>query len=218
MEQTEISDEKGHPAKKVIGEKGSRYQDKKTKAQYLITAVGKNRAVKYMKGRKSAKTAAIPAALTIGGKTYRVTAIATRAFAGNTKLRKVNIGTNVKMIGKKAFYGCKNLKKVKMGRNVESIQAEAFRKCTSLTLITLPKKLKKIGDCAFRQCRRLRYIMVKSAKLQGKHLGRNLFGGGYPYPRVKTHKRLWKKYAGFFLSRGLSGKALFVINPVRLVI
>ena len=41
----------------------------------------------------------VPASVTVGGKTYKVTAIAKNALKGNKKITKVTIGKNVKKIG-----------------------------------------------------------------------------------------------------------------------
>ena len=70
----------------------------------------------------------------------------------------------------------------------------------------------------FYGCKKLRYIYVKSKKLTENNIGGQAFGGGYHSPRVKTAKNIWKQYSNVFLLRGMSKKALFVIDPVKLVI
>ena len=133
-------------------------------------------------------------------------------------MKNVSIGGNVKKVGKGAFDGCKKLKKVTLGKNVAAIEANAFRGCSDLTMVTIPSKVKKIGSKAFYQCRNLRYIMVKTNKLTPKSIGKNAFSGGYRLPRVKTDKKIWRKYSRIFLKSGISRKALFIIDPVKLVI
>jgi hypothetical protein len=54
----------------------------------------------------------IPESVTISGKSYKVVSVADSAFAGQTKIKSVVIGKNVKKIGKKAFYKCTNLQKI----------------------------------------------------------------------------------------------------------
>ena len=76
----------------------------------------------------------------------------------------------------------------------------------------------KIGDKAFYQCKNLRYILVKTNKLTAQNVGNNAFGRGAAKLRVKTDKNKWKLYAQIFMSRGMSNKALFIIDPVKLVI
>lgn len=65
-----------------------------------------------------APTITIPEKVTINGITYQVTSIVDSAFAGNKKMTKLTIGSNIKTIGKKAFYKCAKLETVKLGKNV----------------------------------------------------------------------------------------------------
>ncbi len=199
--------------------KGSKVRDKKTKAVYQVTGVGSNKAVEYIRGtQKNRKNAIIPTTVRLQGNTFKVTSIGKNAFKGNKKLKNVSIGGNVKKVGKSAFDGCKKLKKVTLGKNVAAIGANAFRGCSDLTMVTIPSKVKKIGAKAFYQCRNLRFIMVKTNKLTPKSIGKNAFSGGYRLPRVKTDKKIWRKYSRIFLKSGISRKALFIIDPVKLVI
>ena len=80
-----------------------------TSADYVKTG---SDTVRYDATNVSSKatTAKVPATVKIGGKTYRVTTIAAGAFAGNTKLKSVTVGSNVKTIKSGAFKGCTNLK------------------------------------------------------------------------------------------------------------
>ena len=69
-------------------------------------------AVRYEKtgvGDKTTK-AVVPATVKIGGKTYKVTSIAPKAFANQKKLKSLTIGKNVKKIGSEALSGCTKLK------------------------------------------------------------------------------------------------------------
>lgn len=100
---------------------------------------------------------------------------------------------------------------------VVSIGKKAFYKNKKLQLVTIGKNVTKIGARAFYGCSNLRYVMVKSNKLLTKNVGKDIFAAGYPSPRVKTDEKKWKLYAFIFLSRGMSEKAVFVIDPVELV-
>lgn len=209
--------DKTNSAKKI--KKGSKVTDKKTKAVYKITGTGKNRTAEYTKStRKNPSSISIPASIKLNGKNYKVTSVGKAAFKNSKKLKTVKLGKNVKKIGQQAFYGCTKLTNVSLGKNVTSIGANAFNKCTALTIITIPSKVNKIGAKAFYQCRKLRYFMVKTKKLTLENIGENAFGRGYGSPRVKTDKGIWKRYSNVFLLRGMSKKALFVIDPVKLVI
>ena len=69
-------------------------------------------AVRYESSGVSSKTkkAVVPATVKIGGKTYKVTSVAPKAFDGKSNLTSLSIGKNVKKIGESAFSGCKKLK------------------------------------------------------------------------------------------------------------
>ncbi len=101
---------------------------------------------------------------------------------------------------------------------VTSIAPKAFAQNTFLQKVIIGRNIKVIGKQAFYQCRNLRYILVKTDKLTLKNIGEKAFSGGYYAPRVKTHKAIWMRYSNIFILRGMSKKALFVIEPVKLVI
>ena len=56
----------------------------------------------------------VPKNIKINRKSYKVTAIGKKAFAGCSKLKKVIITGNIKKIGKNAFYNCKKLKSIRI--------------------------------------------------------------------------------------------------------
>ncbi|MCR4842171.1 MAG: leucine-rich repeat domain-containing protein [Eubacterium sp.] len=106
----------------------------------------------------SAKKVVIKDKVTIGGKSYKVTAIKAKAFAKAKKLTKVTIGANVKTIGKKAFFKASKLKKVifKNANNLKSVGKNAFKGIKKKASIVVKikskaaykkavKKLKKAG-------------------------------------------------------------------------
>lgn len=199
--------------------KGLKIRDKKTKAVYKITSMGKNKTVEYIKSTKRNTTdIVIPASVKLKGKIFKVLSIGKGAFKNNKKIKSVKIGKNIKVIGKKAFSGCKKLANVQMGKNINLIGAKAFNNCTFLTIITIPSKVKKIGKKAFYQCKNLQYILIKTKKLKTGNIGSNAFSKGYNNPRVKSDKSVWKQYQDAFISKGLSNKALFITNPVKLVV
>ena len=75
----------------------------------------------------AAKSVTIPSTVTINGVTYKVTRVDENAFASNTNLTSVTIGSNVMLISSKAFYKCKNLSRVKINsKKVTGIGSKAF--------------------------------------------------------------------------------------------
>lgn len=103
---------------------------------------------------RSAQTIQIPASVSVGGYTFRVTSISDEALSGMKKLKTVVIGKNVKVIGKSTFANNPRLTKVTIGTSVSQIGAKAFSGC---------KKLKNIN--------------IQSAKLSKKKVGKNAFKG-----------------------------------------
>lgn len=94
-----------------------------------------------------------PSTITISKKKYAVTAIASKAFKSNKKLKSVVFGANVKRVGDKAFYGCKNLKTVQFKSGKAKFGKQAFAKTASKMKLkakkadqkTYQKRLKKAG-------------------------------------------------------------------------
>ena len=122
---------------------GTKVTDKKSKAVYKVNG---NKTVEYNKADKKAKTASIPATVTINGVKYQVTVIAAKAFANNKNLKKVVIPASVRSIGKQAFSGCKNLKNITIKTTYltkKSVGAKAFKGIHAKAVIKVPKKQKK---------------------------------------------------------------------------
>ena len=93
---------------------------------------------------KKAKKAAIPAVVSYQGQSFKVTAIADKAFANNKKLTQVTIGKNVTTIGKQAFKGDKKLKKITFkGILVKKIGKKAFNGINKKATFKAPKKALK---------------------------------------------------------------------------
>lgn len=136
------------PAKGKPVNVGTVFKEKKTGIQYKVTKKGKSgkATVEYKKGPKKASNVSIPATVRINGITYKVTSIGTKAFAGNTKLRKITIGKNITSIGKQAFYNCKNLRSIVIKTSTiksAKVGAKAFKGIYKKAVIKVPaKKLK----------------------------------------------------------------------------
>ncbi len=173
---------------------------------------------------KKASSVTVPAAVAISGRTYKVTAISPKAFAGNKNLKSVKIGANVKTVpasafkgctkltsvsfgngitslGKNAFYGCKALKSVTLGTKVTTIGDGAFQNCAKLTKVTVKStKLSKVGKNAFAGCKRLGTITLKTTKL--KSVGKNAFKGTKSKMTVKVPKKKLKAYQKLCKNKG----------------
>ena len=111
--------------------------------------------------------------------------------------------------------------KVKLkGQNykVTSIAKNAFKNNKKLSYVIIGKNVEKIGEKAFYGCKKLRYIYVKPKNLEAKNIGKQAFGNGYASPRVKSAKSVWRRYAHVLPAKGLSKRAVYIINPVKLVL
>ena len=91
----------------------------------------------------------IPAEVTHEDKTYKVTAIGTEAFRGNSTLTSVIIPEGVTTIEYSAFSGCTSLTSITIPEDVTYIGPFAFSGCTSLKSVSLPASLTYIGTLAF---------------------------------------------------------------------
>ena len=110
----------------------------------VVSSSKKQPTISYVQSAKT-KTASVtvPDKVTIGGVTYKVTAIAPKAFANNKKLKKVTISKNITSIGKNAFAGCKKLKKITIKSTKlksKSIGKNAFKGTAKNLVINVPKK------------------------------------------------------------------------------
>ncbi len=114
---------------------------------------------------KTATSAKIPATVTYGGVTYKVTAISASAFSGYTKLKKVSVGSKVTSIGSKAFYKCTALTQVTGCKAVTSVGSSAFQSCSKLASVAGLQKATSIGSKAFYGCTKLKTVGSTSGKI-----------------------------------------------------
>lgn len=97
------------------------------------------------------KMVVIPEAVTINGKTLKVTKIGASAFANQSELGYVLLPASLKEVGEKAFFNCTELKVIDISAcKLEKIGASAFQG-TAITTITLAlSELKEVGAYAFK--------------------------------------------------------------------
>ena len=114
---------------------------------YKVTKVSSNgtRTVKLTKYTRASKNSVlVPATITIGGATFKVTAIDTRAFKYCKGITRVTIGKNVTSIGREAFANNRKLKKIQINSTVlKTVGRNAFKGIPDDAVIKVPsKKLK----------------------------------------------------------------------------
>lgn len=136
---------------------------------------------------KDITNANIPETVTHKGKTYRVTAIAEKAFSSCAELASATIPNSVTSVGEDAFYGCSQLpfhsyndghylgneenpymvlvrnvetnsKSCVIHENTKVIADKAFNVNGALESITIPNSVIHIGAFAFNGCRSLKTV------------------------------------------------------------
>ena len=113
-------------------------------AEYKLNT--KKKTAVYLNPTSKTKTSiTIPATITVDGVKYQVTEIASNAFKGCSKLKKVTIGKNITRIGKNAFKDCKKLatitiKTTKLTK--KGIGSSSFKNIASKPTFKCPKKQK----------------------------------------------------------------------------
>lgn len=89
--------------------------------------------------KTSVTNVTIASTVNIGGRTFKVTAVAAGALKGNTKVTSVLMGTNIKSINANAFYGCSKLGSIKIKSTVlKAIGSNAFKGIKSTAKISVP--------------------------------------------------------------------------------
>ena len=109
-------------------------------ASYRVTD-SKKKTVSFQSA-PAAETLTVPDVVTINGEVYQVTEIGKNACKGNTALRSLTLGANVRKIGKGAFQGCAGLKEITVrSAALRSVGKKAFQKAASVT-VTYPAEMK----------------------------------------------------------------------------
>lgn len=131
----------------------------------LLSSINKTVSVTYRSSSGSSYKGdiIIPQTIVVGGNSYTVTCVGTRAFYNCSDLISVSLPNTIVSIEDEAFYFCSSLENVNIPTSLTSINEYAFYYCISLKSIELPNSLKSIGDCAFRYCSNLASIYIPKA-------------------------------------------------------
>ena len=121
---------------------GMKVTDPVSKAVYKVT--GAAYAEYSESSDKKMSNVKIPDKVTLAGKSYKVTTVASEAFKNCKKLKSVVIGKGVTAIGAKAFFGCKSIKKITIkSTQLRKVGKKAFKRIHAKAVIKVPKaKLK----------------------------------------------------------------------------
>ena len=99
----------------------------------------------------------IPSTISVGGKSYTVTALDHYALHRSKKLTEIFIPDEVISIGDYAFYECNGLKKIHLPGNLKVIP---YCMCSSCALeeIVIPESVEEIETDAFKHCAALKTV------------------------------------------------------------
>lgn len=156
-------------AKKVVVEEGLMEGQKLTSGDFVYKVLTRSKsdgskgtvAIAGLSAAGAKKSSVTPPTTVANGTSkYNVTKIASKAFQGNKKLKKIKLNSIITSIGSSAFKKCTKLSSITFNKKVKSIGTSTFEGCTSLKKITLGKKVKSIGKSAFKGCKKLAKISV----------------------------------------------------------
>lgn len=111
-------------------------------------------------GIRTSGTVKIPGSFRYKKKTYKITAIAPDCLGKKTKMHKLVISKNIRLIGSGAFNNCTGLRQVTLPGRLRYLGTAVFYKCSSLTTVKLPSTLTYIGKKAFYECVSLTQITI----------------------------------------------------------
>ena len=103
-----------------------------------------------------------------------VNIIGDKAFMNCDKIEAIDIPSSVEKIGNEAFCNCSSLLRVKMSNGTTNIGNRVFYACTKLNEVNIPTSLLKIGDEAFAGCSALKAFVLPSYV---EYVGKNIFEG-----------------------------------------
>ncbi|MBQ6510072.1 MAG: leucine-rich repeat domain-containing protein [Flexilinea sp.] len=89
-----------------------------------------------------------------------VTRLGDGVFAGNTRIKEINIPDSILIEGKRAFENCTELVSVHISSVQNTIPERTFSGCLKLKNADLPHGLKSIGYAAFSGCTALSYFVI----------------------------------------------------------
>lgn len=115
---------------------------------------------------KKATSIKVPATIKYQGISYKVTSIGTKAFANNSKIKKVVVGNNVKTIGARAFQKCKNLKNITIGTGLTVIEKYAFSAEKKGCVLTINSKRLNTVKTAINHKTKNMVVKVPKSKLK----------------------------------------------------
>lgn len=105
----------------------------------------------------------IPEMIIYKGDSYKVTAVAPKAFSNCKDITSIAIPNSVIEIGKSAFFGCENLSSIILPGYIKAIREWTFYCCFNLKEIYIPRSVLSIESWALSNCRSLKKLVIPSS-------------------------------------------------------
>lgn len=120
------------------------------------------------------------------------------AFSGCNHLEEIVFPDTLVSIGPYAFYGCKKLKDIKLNNALRQISVAAFSQCHSLRgVLKLPEKLEIIQQYAFSECNCITNIYMNN---KVKEIGQHAFNDCQSLETITISTKLSNMPLGVFQS------------------
>lgn len=107
------------------------------------------------------KTVTVPSVITLGNRSFQVTAIGNNAFKNNKTIQTVKLSNGIITIGDYAFYGCTKLGEAEMPNTVLKVGKFAFAKCKSLNKVKFSCNCYEMGEGCFMDDSKLKNIDLR---------------------------------------------------------
>ena len=124
-----------------------------------------------------------------------IEAVASGAFAENTKITEIVFPSSLTGIGADAFRSCSNLNAVSIPGTVTTVNARAFQSCGSLETLTLGEGVDRIESYAFQSCTALKTVTLPDSL---DSLGFDVFAGCSSLESLTLPRDLRSVAAGAF--------------------
>jgi hypothetical protein len=151
----------------VVAPKGTVLSDTSGEGSYVVTKANeKSGTVTYTGTEEDASgTVKIPNTITVDGVSYKVTAVADKAFQNDKEITQAVIGKNINKIGSQVFKGCSNLKTIRITSTkltAKGISKNAFKGVSSKVTIKVPKSKLKQYTKLFRKKGLSKKVKIKA--------------------------------------------------------
>ena len=164
--------EEGEPAETKIGD-----------LRYSYVTGGSTATVIQDESYKELTAVTIPSTITIGERSYQVTAIDNYAFLYCPKLVALTLSEGLQSIGKNAF-ASNGFSELTFPSTLRSIGDNAFINCTQIKTLVIPEGVEAIGKSAFAYMWDLKYLELPSTL---KEIGEGVVEGSSDLTSVVSH-------------------------------